>query len=37
MTGGEAIDPEVALELFSSRILGELAVDPSKPPRPAQD
>ena len=27
MTGGEAIDPEVALELFTTRTLGELAVD----------
>ena len=26
MTGGEAIDPEVALELFATRTLGELAV-----------
>ena len=25
MTGGEAVDPEVALELFATRILGELA------------
>ena len=28
MTGGEAIDPEVALELFVTRTLGELAVAP---------
>ena len=29
MTGGEAVDPEVALELFVVRTLGELAVIPS--------
>lgn len=27
MTGGEAIDPEIALELFATRTLGELAVE----------
>ena len=26
MTGGEAVDPEVALELFTTRMLGELSV-----------
>ena len=26
MTGGEAVDPEVALELFTTRLLGELTV-----------
>lgn len=26
MTGGEAVDPETALELFTTRILGELAI-----------
>ena len=27
MTGGDAVDPEVALELFAARVLGELAED----------
>ncbi len=31
MTGGEAVDAEVALEIFTARILGELAAD--KPPK----
>jgi DNA polymerase III subunit delta len=29
MTGGDAVDPELALELFTTRTLGELAVAPS--------
>ncbi len=38
MTGGEAVDSEVALELFVSRTLGELAVDhPAASPRSARD
>ncbi len=28
MTGGEAVDPEVALEVFATRVLGELASHP---------
>lgn len=28
MTGGDAVDPEVALEVFAARILGELAATP---------
>lgn len=38
MTGGEAVDPEVALELFVLRTLGELAVDKTAPSRhPGRD
>ncbi len=33
MTGGEAIDPEVALELFATRTLGELTVEKTDPRR----
>ena len=28
MTGGDAVDPEVALEVFAARVLGELAATP---------
>ena len=28
MTGGDAVDPEVALEIFAARVLGELAATP---------
>ncbi len=31
MTGGDAIDPEISLELFTTRTLGELSVDKARP------
>ena len=35
MTGGDAVDPEVALETFAARVLGELAATPEAGPRAA--